>query len=128
MEVTVDILHAEYIGLTNALRALIPIQNLIINTLSQLNMPLTNRPKIVCLVFEDNQGAYLLATNQQLLVRTKYFFVKYHFFWQFCYHPERNPDGWLVVEKCNNDLMNADYFPKQLVRVKFEGNRFQTQG
>ena len=70
-------LHAEYVRLTNALGALIPIQNLIINTLTQLDIPLTNKPKILCHVFEDNKGrVYLLATNQQLLVSTKYFCVK----------------------------------------------------
>ena len=107
---------------------MIPVWNLIINTLTQLDMPLTNKPKILCCVTEDNQGAYLLATNQQLLVRTKYFCVKYHLFWHFVYHPECNPDGWLIVEKCVTDLMNADYLTKGLVRVKFQGNRFQTQG
>ena len=66
-----------------------PIQNLIINALTQLEMPLTNKPKILCFVLENNQGAYLVVTNQQLSVRPKYFYVKYHcFFWQFVYHPE----------------------------------------
>ena len=124
-EICLSTLHAEFVGLTNALRELIPIQNLIINTLTQLDMPLTNKQKILCCAFKDNQGAYLLATNQQSLVRTKYFCVKDHFFWQFVYHPERNPDGWSMVEKCNTDLMNANYLTKGLVRVKFEGNRFQ---
>ena len=99
-KICLNTLHAEYIGLTNTLRALIPIQNLIINTLSEFDMPLTNKPKIFCCLFEDNQGAYLLATNQQLSVRTtKYFSVKYHFFWQFVYHPEHNQYGWLMVKK-----------------------------
>ena len=80
LEICLSTIHPECIGLTNALRALIPIQNLIIDTLTQLDMPFTNKPKILCCVFEDNQGAYILATNQQLLVRTKDFCVKYHFF------------------------------------------------
>ena len=69
-----------------------------------------------------------MATNQQLSVKTKYFGVKYHFFWQFVYHPERNPDGWLMVEKCNTEMMKADYLTKGLGRIKFEGNRSQTHG
>jgi hypothetical protein len=32
-------------------------------------------------VFEDNNGAYLLATNQRITCRTKYYLVKWHFFW-----------------------------------------------
>ena len=85
---------------------------------------MTNKPRILYHLFEDNQGAYFLATNQQLLVQTKYFCVKYHFFRQFVYHPEHNPEGWLMVEKCNTELMNADYLTKGLVRVKFEGNTY----
>ena len=115
-------LFVQYMS-AKVLRALIPIWNLIINKLTQLDIPLTNKPKILCHKFEDNQGAYLLARNQQLLVSTKFFCVKYHFFWQFVYHPECNHDGWLMVEKCNTELMNADYRTKGFVRSKFEGNR-----
>ena len=41
------------------------------------------------------------ASQPQVLYYTKYFYFKYYFFWQFIYHPECNPDGWLMVEKCN---------------------------
>ena len=59
LEICLSALHAEDLGLTNALQALILIQTLIIDTLTQLDMPLTNKPKILCQVFEDNQGAYI---------------------------------------------------------------------
>ena len=88
-----------------------------------MKIEFNDKPEIICEVFEDNQSAYLLATNQQLSVRTKYFCVKYHFFWQFVYHEEKNPEGWLHVGKCSTDLMNADYMTKGLVRIKFEANR-----
>ena len=91
-------------------------------------MRLTNKPLILCYMFEDNQGGYLLATNKQLLIRTKYFCVKHHIFWQFIYHPERNSDGWFMVEKCNTELTKADYLTKGLVKINFEGKRSQTQG
>jgi len=127
-EICLSTLHAEYVGLTNALRALIPIRNLIMDTISLMKIKFEDKPKMICKVFEDNQAAYLLATNQQLSVRTKYFCVKYHFFWQFVHHEEKNPDGWLEIEKCATELMNADYLTKGLVRVKYEGNRERTQG
>ena len=79
-------------------------------------------------LFEDNQGAYLLATNQRVTTRTKYFNVKYHFFWSYVHHPDKNPNGWLVVIKCPTDLMNADYLTKGLVRGIFEPNRLRVQG
>jgi hypothetical protein len=32
-------------------------------------------------VFEDNNGAYLLAMNQRITHHTKYYHAKWHFFW-----------------------------------------------
>ena len=106
----------------------IPIRALIIDTLSQLNMEMPQQPRILSTVFEDNQGAYLLALNQQLSPRTKNFCVKYHHFWGLVYHEERNPQGYLHVEKCESELMDADYFTKGLTRFLFEANRKRVQG
>ena len=127
-EICLSTTHAEYVGLTNAMRTLIPLRNLIVDTIEQMKIEFNDEPEIICEVFEDNQSAYLLATNQQLSVRTKYFCIKYHFFWQFVYHEEKNPEGWLHIGKCSTDLMNADYMTKGLVRVKFETNRKRVQG
>lgn len=127
-EICLSTLHAEYVGLVNALRNLIPIRSLVAETLDFLNLPNDEPPKIVCRVFEDNQGAYLLATNQKLSANTKYFNVKHHFFWSYVYHPEKNPNGWLHIKECSTDLMNADYLTKGLGRIKYEANRERTQG
>ena len=127
-EICLSTTHSKYVGLSNSVRALIPIRNLIKDTLEQLKLTSEEKPKILCKLFEDNQAAYHLAINQQLSPRTKYFAIKYHFFWQFVYHAERNPEGWLNVEKCSTDLMNADYLTKGLGRIKFEANRFRIQG
>ena len=126
-EICLSTLHAEYVGLVSALRALIPLRGQIVDLLSFLNLPSAN-PEIHCDIFEDNQGAYLLATNQRLSTRTKYFNVKHHFFWSYVYNEESNPDIWLVIIKCSTDLMNADYLTKGLVRTVFEANRIRVQG
>ena len=127
-EICLSTLHAEYVGLANALRAMIPIRSLVSGILDFLELPTSVNPEILCKVFEDNQGAYLLATNQRLSVRTKYFCVKHHFFWSYVYHKEKNPEGWLVIVKCPTELMNADYMTKGLVRQIFEANRLRIQG
>ena len=114
--------------MTNALRALVPIRNLIVDTIGQMDIEFDDKPEMICEVFKDNQSVFLLATNQQWSVQTKYFCVKYHFFWQYVYHEEKNPNGWLMVHKCAADLMNADYLTKGLVRVKFEADRKRVQG
>ena len=127
-EICLSTAHAECVGLSNSAQALIPIWSRIKDALKQLKLTSKEKPKIPCKVFEDNQAAHHLAINQQLSPRTKHFAVKCHFFWQFVHHAEKNPDGWLNVEKCSTDLMNADHLTKGLGRIKFKANRFCIQG
>lgn len=126
-EICLSTLHAEYVGLSSALRAMIPLRTLTVDLLSFLDLP-DNRPEVHCTIFEDNQGAFLLATNQRVSSRTKYFNVKHHFFWSYVYSEEKNPNGWITIHKCPTDLMNADYLTKGLVRTVFESNRLRVQG
>ena len=127
-KICLSTLHAECVGLSHTARALIPLKTLIDDALLFHNMPMMDMPSIVCDVFEDNQGACLLATNQRLSSQTKYFNVKYHFFWSYVYDAERNPEGWIRIIKCPTDQMNADYLTKGLSRVIFEANRKRVQG
>jgi len=78
--------------------------------------------KVHATVFEDNQGAYYLATNQRITNRTKYFLVKWHWFW------DKYNDGEFNVVKCPTDEQQADYFTKPLSKDKFEANRLAVQG
>jgi len=126
-EICLSTLHAEYVGLACAMRALIPLHEKVFYLLDFWSLP-HEMPKIHCKIFEDNQGAFLLATNQKLSQRTKYFNVKYHFFWSYIFHAEKNPDGWATVVKCPTELMNADFLTKGLVRLVFEENRKRVQG
>ena len=126
-EICLSTLHAEYVGLVSALRAIIPLRSLISEVLGYLKLP-DSASEMHCTVFEDNQGAYLLATNQRLSPRTKYFNVKYHFFWSYVYNENTNPGGWLLIVKCPTDKMNADYLTKGLGRILFEANRLRVQG
>ena len=127
-EICLSTLQAEYVGLVNALRALIPVRGLVVDILDFLEISSGCRPTILCKVFEDNQGAYLLATNQRVSTRTKYFCVKHHFFWSYVYHSERNPEGWLYIIKVDTEKQNADYLTKGLVLQLFEGNRLRIHG
>ena len=119
---------AEYVEIANALCALIPILSMTVKILSFLDLPSQAKPEVHCSVFEDNQGTYLLATNQRLSVCTKYFCVKHHFFWSHVFHKERNPDGYLIIVKCPTTLMNADYLTKGLVRQLYDSNCQRLQG
>ena len=107
---------------------MIPIRNMIKDTLEQLQLPANRKPEVLCAALEDNQAAFLLATKQQLSVRSKCFAIKHHFFWECVCNEETNPDGWLKIEKCATDLMDADHLTKGLVKVKHDANRFRVQG
>ena len=126
-EICNSTLHAEYVALANALRTLIPIRALLKDTLEFFDIK-SKSPMLFSKVWEDNNGALSLATTQKPTTHTKYFDVKLHFFWSYVYNEECNPDGWLHLDKCSTDLMNADYLTKGLGRQKFEENRRRTQG
>ena len=127
-EICLSTLQAEYVGLVHALRALIPVRGLVMDVLNFLDITAESRPTIICKVFEDNQGAFLLATNQRVTSRTKYFCVKYHFFWSYVYHPDRNPTGWVHIMECSSEEQNADYLTKGLVVTLYENNRYRLHG
>jgi hypothetical protein len=127
-EICLSTMHSEYVALSNATRILIPLTTQVKQLLNFLKLPSDDDVKMHCKLFEDNQGAYLLATNQRISSRSKYFNVKYHFFWQFVYHKEKNPTGWLIIEKCPTEEQRADYLTKGLTRELHEANRLSVQG
>jgi hypothetical protein len=115
-------LEAEYSALSYSLRTLLPLKRLLIEVVSALPITASLIPTIKARAFEDNQGAYYLATNKRITNRTKYFLVKYHWFWS---HHERNE---FVVYKIDTQEQLADYFTKGLSRESFERNRLAVQG
>jgi hypothetical protein len=65
-------------------------------------------------VFEDNNGAYLLAINQHITHCTKYYLVKWHFFWNAVRNGEVTVLNVAVLHQ------GADYLTKGLTREAFE--------
>ena len=78
--------------------------------------------------FKGNQVACHLASNQQLMVTTKCFLAKRCFFSQFAHHAKKNPEGWLDMEKCSADMMNADCLAKGPAKIKFNANQLWIKG
>ena len=78
-------------------------------------------------IWEDNNGALLLATNQRITNRTKYYHCKWHHFWSLVKNQE-NPSGWLQIKKVASKEQRADYLTKGLSRELFENNRMLAQG
>jgi hypothetical protein len=99
----------EYQALSTALRQLIGFK-LLIEELTKYFQIEGVEASISTTVWEDNQGALYLATNQRLTSRTKYFHVKWHHFWASV-GPE--PDK-IQIMKVNTSRQDAHYLTKGL--------------
>ena len=71
---------------------------------------------------KDNTGALNLATDEHLMLCTKYYNCRWHFFWQHI----QNVD--VEVVYCDTAEQNADYLTKPLVHDKIVTNRQRVQG
>ena len=104
------------------MRVLLPLRAMLCETVQRLNLTATIQASVRCTVFEDNNGALLLATNQRITNRTKYFLVQWHHFWAHV------KDGTIVILKVESKEQRADYFTKALPREVFEFIRWLVQG
>lgn len=122
-EISLSTLEAEYSALSSSIRALIPLRELLFNVIETITLPVELTTSIICTVFEDNQGAYLLGNTHRITNRTKYFLVKFHHFWMYIdMEDTNNRKIWLV--KCSSNMQGADFLTKGLVWIPFEHNRF----
>ena len=109
--------EAEYLALSSSLRVCLPLRDLILEIMNKVNAPKLNTLKLHTTVFEDNQSAYFLATNQRITTRTKYLLAKWHWFW------DRYNNKEFTIVKCPTDQMTADYLTKAQPKAVFENNR-----
>jgi hypothetical protein len=121
-EISMSTLEAEYSALSQALRTLLPIRRILLEAASSVGLSGDLQASIQARTFEDNQGAYYLAVNQRLTNRTKYFLVKFHWFWS------HHQQGEFTVFKVDTGDQLADFLTKGLPREVFERNRFAVQG
>jgi len=114
--------EAEYQALSNAMKTVIPLRGLIVEILEALDLPPEVTLSFQCRAFEDNNGALLLANNQRLTNRTKYYQVKWHWFWHHVNDKSVN------IVKVDTLEQRADYLTKGLTREAFERIRMLVQG
>ena len=79
-EIALSTTEAKYISLSTALREVIPIMNILSELKDQLGHNIIKLPTLHCKLFEDNSGAYKLATAPKMRPRTEHINVKYHHF------------------------------------------------
>ena len=117
--ISLSTLEAEYSALSYALKVLLPVKKLLQEVVNALEMPDDVVTSVMATVFEDNQGALILARNQRITNRTKYFLVKWHWFWQHALE--------FILKKCSSEEQRSDYLTKPLPRKGYENNRYLNQ-
>jgi len=80
-EITLSTMEAEYIALSQAMRALLPLRSLLQEVGTKLNLSFLTKLVIKMRVWEDNNRAIALASNpMKFSARMKHMVIKYHFF------------------------------------------------
>ena len=113
-EIALSTLEAKYAALSMAMRTLLPLRAILLEAIRELRLSTETASTIKCTVFEDNNGALSLATNQCITSRTKHFLVKWHFFWSHV------RTGKIQILKIDSAHQRADYLTKGLPRETFE--------
>lgn len=112
--ITLSTMEAKYLALSHSLHTLLPLYSLLLEVATAIGVDPTLCASIHVHAFKDNQGAYLLVTNQQLTNRTKYYLVKCHHFWGHV------KDGTLEICKVATDLQRPDGHTKGLLCKVFK--------
>ena len=104
------------------MRAFIPLRHVLQELVTTFHLPV-DKESLISTVFEDNQPALTLATQDppRLTPRSKHIAVKYHWF--------RSKLGKEIrVKYIPTDQQLADILTKPLPRLKFEKARRQLMG
>ena len=126
--------EAEYGALSQAMRALIPIRETLLEMIktvemvdAQMKRPFGDKETLCSfptVVHEDNTSALNLAVNQKVTSRTKHWCIKFHFFWSYVNDTTKNT----TVVQVDTKEQRADYLTKGLVVLLFVNCRKLNQG
>ena len=108
-------MESEYITLSTACRALIPLRDLLKEVALALNVRNENVMSMHTTIWEDNVGALTLVNMElpRMTPRSKHIAIKYHWFRQFV-SIKNGDDGRIVVKKIGTKDQLADIFTKGL--------------
>ena len=121
-EITLSTMETEYVALSHAARALLPLQRIVKEVSGSFELEAAV-PKIKSTIWEDNQAALKLANLELLYMtsRSKHIAIKYHW---FCSHSDVD---WSVMPISTKEQI-ADIFTKGLPTATFEYLRFLLMG
>mgnify|MGYP003546497441 FL=1 len=121
-EIALSTMEAEYIALSQSMRELLPLRALVKEMATAMAFNQTFAIRTHSTVFEDNNGALILASSPRMTPRSKHIAVKYHFF------RSHVASGDIRICKINSEDQKADIFTKGLVRTTFETVRLLLMG
>ena len=106
-------LHSEYVALSHSVRALFPLKSLIKEVIDNLGI-YSKKLKFVSssTIYEDNNGAIVVAKIPRITPKSKHIAVKYHWFRQ---HVGKE----FVIRKIESKNQKADISTKGLQGHKF---------
>jgi hypothetical protein len=116
-QVALSTTEAEYIAMSQALRDVIPVMNLIQEMKEKGFQVICTQPSVYCKVFEDNSGALELARLPKLRPRTKHINVCYHHF------REHVRKGLIKIFPISTKDQIADALTKALAQNDFQRHR-----
>ena len=120
-EIALSTTESEYIALSQAMRDVIPFVNLL-TELQSFYADDVSKPRIICKLFEDNNGALLMAKEQKYRPRTKHIALKYHHFRSFV------KSGKVDILPIDTKEQLADPFTKALDIQTFQRLRCKLMG
>ncbi len=115
-QIALSTTKAEYIAMSQALRYVIPIMNLLQELREQNFKVVCIKPYVYCKVFEDNAGALELARLPKLCPKTKHINVCYH---HFCKHVGK---GLIKIFPIDTKDQIADTLTKALAQNDFQNH------
>jgi hypothetical protein len=113
-QVALSTTEAEYIAMSQALRDVIPVMNLLQEMREREFQVICNEPYVYCKAFEDNSGMLELARLPKPRPRTKHINVCYH---HFCEHVRK---GLINIFPINTKDQIADILTKPLAQNDFQ--------
>ena len=111
-EISLSALHSEYVALSHSVRALLPFKSIIKEVIDNLGIDCGDLKFVSSsTVYEDNNGAIVVATSPRITPSSKHITVKYHWFRQ---HVGKE----FVIRKIESENQKADILPK-VYKVKY---------
>ncbi len=121
-EIALSSTESEYVALSQSMREVLPMMNMIQELADHGFHFNTSTPKVHCKAFQDNSGAIEMANVPKFRPRTKHMNIKYHHF------REAVIQGHVTIQAVGTEEQIADIFTKPLAEAKFYKFRLKIMG